>query len=61
MTMQCAINMTFQFFFHLMIWISVAIDEINGVTWQLYTMENMNCRISLMTIVLALACARCSS
>jgi len=43
-TMQCVINLTFQFFFiYLMIWICVTIDEFTGMKWQLLinTMENM--------------------
>ena len=43
-TMQCVINLTFQFFFiYLMIWICVTIGEFNGTKWQLWinTMENM--------------------
>merc|ERR1711865_249927 len=43
-TMQCVINLTFQFFFiYLMIWICVTIDEFTGLKWQLLinTMENM--------------------
>jgi septal ring factor EnvC (AmiA/AmiB activator) len=43
-TMQCVINLTFQFFFiYLMIFICVTIDEFTGMKWQLLinTMENM--------------------
>jgi len=43
-TMQCVINLTFQFFFiYLMIWICVTIDEFTGMKWALLinTMENM--------------------
>jgi len=43
-TMQCVINLTFQFFFiYLMIWICVTIDEFTGQKWQLLinTMENL--------------------
>merc|ERR1719262_1892179 len=43
-TMQCVINLTFQFFFiYLMIWICVTIKEFTGYEWQLLinTMENM--------------------
>jgi hypothetical protein len=43
-TMQCVINLTFQFFFiYLMIWICVTIDEFTGYRWQLLinTMENL--------------------
>jgi hypothetical protein len=43
-TMQCVINLTFQFFFiYLMIWVCVTIDEFTGWKWQLLinTMENM--------------------
>jgi hypothetical protein len=43
-TMQCVINLTFQFFFiYLMIWICVTIKEFTGYEWQLLinTMENL--------------------
>jgi hypothetical protein len=43
-TMQCVINLTFQFFFiYLLIWVCVTIDEFTGWKWQLLinTMENM--------------------
>jgi len=43
-TMQCVINLTFQFFFiYLMIWICVTIKEFTGYEWKLLinTMENM--------------------
>merc|ERR1719399_2555234 len=43
-TMQCVINLTFQFFFiYLMIWVCVTIKEFTGYEWQLLinTMENL--------------------
>ena len=43
-TMQCMINLPFQFFFiYLMIWVCVTIDEFTGYKWQLLinTMENL--------------------
>jgi len=43
-TMQCVINLTFQFFFiYLMIWICVTIKEFTGYNWKLLinTMENL--------------------
>merc|ERR1719329_2020522 len=43
-TMQCVINLTFQFFFiYGMIWVCVTIDEFTGYKWQLLinTMENL--------------------
>jgi len=43
-TMQCVINLTFQFFFiYLIIWVCVTIDEFTGWKWQLLinTMENL--------------------
>merc|ERR1719271_830380 len=43
-TMQCVINLTFQFFFiYLMIWICVTIKEFTGYEWKLLinTMENL--------------------
>merc|ERR1719146_225592 len=43
-TMQCVINLTFQFFFiYLMIWICITIKEFTGQEWPLLvnTMENM--------------------
>merc|ERR1719265_41912 len=43
-TMQCVINLTFQFFFiYLIIWVCVTIKEFTGYEWQLLinTMENL--------------------
>jgi len=43
-TMQCVINLTFQFFFiYLMIWVCVTIKEFTGQEWKLLinTMENL--------------------
>jgi len=43
-TMQCVINLTFQFFFiYLMIWVCVTIKEFTGKEWKLLinTMENL--------------------
>jgi hypothetical protein len=43
-TMQCVINLTFQFFFiYLMIWVCVTIKEFTGYEWKLLinTMENL--------------------
>jgi len=43
-TMQCVINLTFQFFFiYLVIWVCVTIKEFTGYEWKLLinTMENM--------------------
>jgi len=43
-TMQCVINLTFQFFFiYLIIWVCITIKEFTGYEWQLLinTMENL--------------------
>merc|ERR1719399_1356998 len=49
-TMQCVINLTFQFFFvYLMIWVSITVMEVTGWDWHLLknTCENAKGTISL--------------
>jgi len=48
-TMQCVINLTFQFFFiYLMIWICITIKEFTGQEWPLLTntMENLRATVA---------------
>jgi hypothetical protein len=48
-TMQCVINLTFQFFFvYLMVWICITIKEFTGQGWPLLTntMENLKATVA---------------
>jgi len=44
-TMQCVINMTFQFFFvYTWIWVAITIKEFTGAEWALLTQTMENCK-----------------
>merc|ERR1719386_644606 len=44
-TMQCVINLTFQFFFvYIWIWVAITIKEFTGYEWELMTQTMENCK-----------------
>merc|ERR1719305_1343782 len=48
-TMQCVINLTFQFFFvYLWIWAAITIKEFSGMEWALMTQTMENCKAIVM-------------
>jgi hypothetical protein len=48
-TMQCVINLTFQFFFvYLWIWAAITIKEFTGMEWALMTQTMENCKGAVM-------------
>merc|ERR1719258_685189 len=48
-TMQCVINLTFQFFFvYTWIWAAITIKEFTGMEWALMTQTMENCKGAVM-------------